>query len=388
MRRYLFPLIFLAVLVSFFRLGSVTLFDVDEAVFSQATKEMVKSGDWITPTYNGEKRYDKPILFYWLMAPSYKIFGINEFGARFPSALSAFLLSLAVFLFVRRACPGGRGESAGEPDDQADATHGNSSGDERAFYAALSLTLSLYFFAYSHAAVVDMALTLFLSLSLFSFYLSVSDEAADTKRKNLYIYGFYLFSALAFLTKGLIGILFPFGIALIFMYMTEGARGLKKVFNLKGALIFLAVSGPWYGAQLLINGREFIDQFIIKHHFKRYTGINSGHNGPFYFYIPVLIAGMFPWIAFLPAGLKGAIKKEDRLGLFSLIWFAFVFVFFSISTTKLPNYILSSVVAASILVSSGIMREKGHAKYGHILTALLAALISVAFLFTSLNPKD
>src|SRR3990172_7269855 len=111
---------------------------------------MVESGDWITPTYNGENRYDKPILFYWLMAVSYKTFGINEFGARFPSALSGFLLCLALFFFV-----------------------GHFHDKERAFYAALPLTLSLYFLVYSHAAVADMALTLFITLSLFSFFLSL-----------------------------------------------------------------------------------------------------------------------------------------------------------------------------------------------------------------------
>ncbi len=97
MSRFLLPILLLAIFVSFFRLGSVTLFDVDEAVFSQATKEMVESGNWMTPTYNGEKRYDKPILFYWLMAASYNILGINEFGARFPSAVAACVLICALF---------------------------------------------------------------------------------------------------------------------------------------------------------------------------------------------------------------------------------------------------------------------------------------------------
>src|SRR4030043_2456963 len=99
--RYLIPIIAITIFVSFFRLGSVTLFDVDEAVFAEATREMVESGRWITPTYNGENRYDKPILFYWLMAFLFKIFGVNEFAARLPSAVSGVLLCLAVYLFVR-----------------------------------------------------------------------------------------------------------------------------------------------------------------------------------------------------------------------------------------------------------------------------------------------
>ncbi|HWR57759.1 MAG TPA: glycosyltransferase family 39 protein, partial [Thermodesulfovibrionales bacterium] len=205
MSKYLFPMLAMALLLSFFRLGSVTLFDVDEAVFAEATKEMVLNGDWITPTYNGDNRYDKPILFYWLMAVSYKVFGISEFSARVPSAITALLLSLSVFLFVRRF-----------------------SDVKTAFYATVPLVLSPYFLIYSHAAVTDMTLTLMITLSLFSFYIAVVADSdtpglkATSGKPNIFIYGFHAFSALAFLTKGLIGILFPFGIAITYLVATEG----------------------------------------------------------------------------------------------------------------------------------------------------------------------
>src|SRR5208337_323656 len=149
--KYVLPLVIIALALSLFRLGFVPLFDVDEAVFSAATKEMVQSGNLITPTYNGENRYDKPILFSWLMAASYEVFGINNFAARFPSALAALCLALALFLFVR-----------------------HSHGEKRAFYAAFSFVLSIYFLIYSRAAVTDMSLTMFISISLFSFYLSTA----------------------------------------------------------------------------------------------------------------------------------------------------------------------------------------------------------------------
>jgi 4-amino-4-deoxy-L-arabinose transferase-like glycosyltransferase len=99
--RLFFPVLYFTIFLSFFRLGSVTLFDVDEDVFSEATKEMVESGNWITPTYNGENHYDKPILFYWIMTVSYKLYGINEFGARFPSAVASCLLIFSLFFFVK-----------------------------------------------------------------------------------------------------------------------------------------------------------------------------------------------------------------------------------------------------------------------------------------------
>lgn len=352
MARLLLPLIVITIFMSFFRLGSVTLFDVDEAVFSEATKEMVESGDWITPTYNGENRYDKPILLYWLMAASYKLFGINEFGARFPSAIASFFLTLSVFFFVRHF-----------------------HGDKSAFHASISLILSVYLFVYSHAAVTDMALTLFITLSLFSFYLSI-------KENRHFIYGFYVFSALAFLTKGLIGIVFPFGIALIYILFAEGFRGVKKVISMTGIILFIIVAGPWYMAQIAINGQEFIQQFFIKHHLKRYTDVISSHKGPIYYYVPALIIGLMPWIAFLPSGIRNAFKGKDSLGLLSFIWLAFIFAFFSFSVTKLPNYILPLVPAATILISSGISTQDRWSQSAKIFIAIISALTGIGFLMS------
>lgn len=366
MTRFFVPLAAAALLISFFALGSFTLFDVDEAVFSQATKEMVESGDWITPTYNGETRYDKPILLYWLMGGSYKVFGVNEFAARFPSAVSGFLLCLAVFFFVRHFR------------------------DERkAFYAAFPLALSPYFLVYTHAAVTDMVLTLFITLALFSFFLSLERRPGADR----YILGTYVFSSLAFLTKGLIGILFPFGIACAYLLSTDGLRGLKKMFSLKGIILFVLLCGPWYGAQLFINGQEFIQQFFVKHHLKRYTGVISGHKGPLYYYIPALIAGLIPWVVFLPAGIRHALRDvrsgrnehkagSDHLDLFAFIWFAAIVTFFSLSTTKLPNYVLPGIPAAALLISFGMTEEEAWRKYSYLGIAALTAAAGIAFLST------
>jgi len=355
--RLFIPLLIITVFISFFNLGSFTLFDVDEAVFSTATKEMIESGDWITPTYNGENRYDKPILFYWLMAASYKIFGINEFGARFPSALASAILIISIFLFVRYVRD-----------------------DNHALYAAIASLLSIYFLAYSHAAVTDMSLTLFISLSLFSFYLWRYDETNSKIKINMYLYGFYLFSALAFLTKGLIGIVFPFGIAHIYMIVIYGLKGVKKVLSLKGIILFVLISLPWFVAQLTINGQEFINQFFIKHHFQRYTGVISGHKGPFYYFIPVLIIGLFPWVAFLPAGIRNTLKEKDKFQIFALIWFALIFVFFSFSTTKLPNYILPALPAISILIASGMtVQDTKWLSISNLFLATVSLILGIAF---------
>lgn len=346
------PIVAVALMLSFFRLGAVRLFDVDEAVFSEATREMVADHNWITPTYNGVNRYDKPILFYWLMAASYGAFGVDEFGARFPSALAAVFLIASILLFVTRL-RGGRIAS----------------------YAALSAVLSVYFVVYSRAAVTDMTLTLFISLSLFSFYLYCEGGA---KR---YGHGFYFFSALAFLTKGLIGIVFPFGIALAYLWISEGRRETRRVFLAGGFLVFFIVAAPWYLAELQVNGWEFVDQFFIKHHFKRFTDVISGHTGPFYYYIPAMIVGLFPWIAFLPAGIRSALREKKGMAMFSLVWLGLIFSFFSISTTKLPNYILPAIPAAAVLIGTGMAEAEGKwRKYSLISMGVLTACLAVAFL--------
>ncbi|MGO9611855.1 MAG: ArnT family glycosyltransferase [Dissulfurispiraceae bacterium] len=361
--RFLLPILTVAIFMSCFRLGAARLFDVDEAVFSEATREMVENGQWITPTYNGVNRYDKPILFYWIMALSYKAFGVNEFSARFPSAIAAILLSLSLFHFVSRHVD-----------------------EETAFYAALPLVLSPYFLGYSRAAVTDMTLTLFITLSLFSLYLwaeppKETPPGADAlpDRRRWFLYGFYLFSALAFLTKGLVGILFPFGIALVYLLATEGLSGVKKIVNFPGTMLFLIVSAPWYGAQVFINGWEFIQQFIIKHHFVRYTEVISGHNGPVFYYIPALIVGLFPWIAFLPGGVVNTFKRRHGVNLFAFIWLIFIVAFFSFSTTKLPNYILPAIPAAAILISSGMTLKGRWIKHTHLFIAFTALLMGIAF---------
>ncbi|MDA8171677.1 MAG: glycosyltransferase family 39 protein [Nitrospiraceae bacterium] len=353
MGRYALPVIAVALFIAFLRLGSFTLFDVDEAVFAQASKEMLASGNLVTPTYNGQDRFDKPILIYWLMAASYKAFGVNAFAARFPSAAAAVLLALSIFFFTglaaRDASPWGEAESW----------------QKKAFNAAVCLVLTVFFLVYSHAAVTDMTLTLFITLSLFCFYL------AAAKGRGGFIYGFYFFSALAFLTKGLIGVVFPFGIAFLYRLLflrrvpkTAGRESVGRVWSASGFLLFLAVGLPWYVAEYLATGDEFIRNFFIKQHFVRYMHVISGHTGPFYYYVPVLALGLFPWIAYLPQGVAGAFRqKGSSPGLLAVIWLSFVLVFFSFARTKLPDYVLPAVPAAALLMGSGMSRAC-YTRYG------------------------
>jgi len=359
-------LVLLVVFIAFFKLGGYLLFDVDEAVFSEASREMVSTGDYITPTYNFEPRYDKPILFYWFMSLSYRLFGINEFAARFTSAGFGALLVLMTFFFVRRV-----------------------KGNTSAYLSALFLLLNLEFFVYSHSAVTDMTLSFFIAASIYSFYLGVS-----LSNRNWFI-PFWVSAALATLTKGVIGTLFPVTIAFLYLASTKNLAKLRDVFRPAYIVLFLLVAAPWFAAESYVNGWDFFNAFIIKHHIKRFAEANSLHSGPFYFYIIVLLAGFFPWVAMLPGalyrGFKERLNPENGLYLLSSIWFVLVLVFFTISRTKLPNYIFPLFPSAAVLAglySSELFTNRKAGRGAIIFAIALSVLIGAAlFALPFLNVK-
>lgn len=362
-------LLLITVFLFFFQLGSVYLFDVDEAVFSEATREMIETGDWITPHYNYVNRYDKPILFYWLMALSYRLFGINEFGARFASAAMGVALVWMTYRFVRAF----RGPRAG-------------------VISALILATSIEMIGLAHSAITDMTLTFFVSAALFGFFQGYAAEEPERKRWGYR--GCFLGMALAVLTKGLIGIVFPGTIILLFLLLTGRLSVVvREARPLSGTFLFMAVALPWYLLEFSVNGVEFFQAFFIKHHFTRYTEVVSGHRGPFYYFFLVILLGFFPWSAFFPAAVSQALPKNPRklreeppdrqIALFSLLWFSVIFIFFSASKTKLPNYIATLFPAMAILV--GLWWEERSAfdrslKWSAFFLATLASLLGIGFL--------
>lgn len=354
----------LIVFVSFFKSGGFILFDVDEAIFSEAAREMAETGDLITPTYNYAPRYDKPILIYWFMAGAFKLFGTTEFAARFTSGVFASLLSFMTFLFVRDV-----------------------KGLIPALLATVALLLNLEFFVYSHSAVTDMTLAFFIAASLYAFYLGAHHE------KPRWFLWFWVASAFAVLTKGVIGLLFPVVISGAFILLSKRTGLIRQLLKPSYIGLFLLIAAPWFIAQSFVNGWEFFDAFIIKHHIKRYSDVISSHSGPFYFYVIVLLAGFFPWVALLVPGiwrgLKSRLEEASSLYLLCAIWVVFVFVFFSIAKTKLPNYIFPLFPAAGILaglVMADIVEGARRSKAGLLTLLVIAGLFASALLvIPSLN---
>ncbi len=330
-------LILLSLLLFFHRLGSLGLFDADEPAFAEAAREMLVSGDWITPQFNFQPRFDKPILFYWLIVLAYKAFGIGEFAARFWSALFATALVLSIYLFGRRVL-GRRG----------------------ALIAALAFATNVGTAILARAAVTDMTLVFFMTWTFFCFF--DASRATGRTGEGCVLIG-YVAMALSVLTKGPIGLLIPGLVIGLFLAIRRGAgASLSRARPLLGLSIFAAIALPWYLLVVRENGWDFIYGFIVKHHLVRYSGVVSGNAGAPYYFLPVVLLGFFPWSGMLPKAfgdlwtirmkLRGDLTAREELLLFSWLWFGVVFVFFSLSGTKLPSYVFPAFPALAMLAGA------------------------------------
>jgi 4-amino-4-deoxy-L-arabinose transferase-like glycosyltransferase len=315
----------LAVITSFFwLLGAAPLFDVDEGAFSQATLEMFERGDFLTTYLNGEPRYDKPILVYWLQALGVAALGPSEWAFRLPSAICASAWALITFLFARRFY-----------------------GPQRGLLAAVVLATSLGVFIIGRAATADALLNVLIAASMFAAWMHLSTG------RRAWLYATHAAIGLGVLAKGPIAILVPFAVTFLFCALRRDIRTwARAVFDWRGLLLLIAIAAPWYVAILLKEGQAFIDGFILKHNVGRFSGPVSGHAGSLFYYFPVLLLLTLPFTALLvPVALRIRAAWRDDLQAYLLIWFGFVFVFFSVSGTKLPHYILYGYTGLAILMA-------------------------------------
>src|SRR6059036_3600336 len=326
------PLLLLALcaLLFFLGLGTLGLTDRDEGSNAEAAREMVASGDWITPTLNGAPRFAKPILLYWLISCSYLVFGVSEFAARFPSALFGTLLVLMQYAFATRLL----GPTVG-------------------FRAALMLLLNFEVLAIGRMVLTDMVLVFFTTLSIFSFFLAMQGEG----RAKRWYWGFYIGMALATLTKGPVGVLVPLLAVIPYLLLTGRWREVARECRLlPGTAVFLLIAAPWYAAIVLLHGAGYAES-ARGDTLTRFFSVIGGHGGTILFYIPILFLGFFPWSGFLPAALVQALRERDEdpqraVQLLCALWVLGVFIFFTLSSTRLPHYIAPLFPAAALLVAA------------------------------------
>jgi len=358
-------------LAFFWHLGSMGLVDETEPLFAEAARQMVVTGDWITPYFNGQTRFDKPALIYWLMVIAYRILGVNEWAVRLPSALAALALtSLGFYTLLRFGFPNPKGKKDGEvgrifqspiPNPQSPIPNPQYLS---AWIGAALIALNPLTIAWARTGVSDMLLSGCMGMALLCFFMGYAQEKRSPLILNIshWYVGFYVFSGLAVLTKGPVGIVLPIIIMGSFLlYLGNWREVCREMRLVRGSLIFLAIALPWYILCTWKNGSAFINSFFGYHNIERFTQVVNLHSAPWYFYFLVVAVGFFPWVIYLPLAIARLrfweIKKwrnssrSTQLGLFALFWFFGVFCFFTIAVTKLPSYVLPLIPAAAILVS-------------------------------------
>jgi 4-amino-4-deoxy-L-arabinose transferase-like glycosyltransferase len=308
-----------------FGLHSRVLWDVDEGMHAVMTKNILLNGDWVTPTFNGENFYDKPILFNWLGAICFLIFGFNEFAARLPASIFGTAGVLVTYCLGRKMF----GPTVG-------------------FLAGVILASSAEYLLLSRVVVHDIALTLFTTLALCFFYLGL----VDGKRRKRYFLLFWVAAGFAILAKGPLGLALPGLVIGVFLLATRRLALIREMQIGWGLLILLLVAGPWYFAISLRNP-EYLRYFILEKNLGSFASSDAHHAGPIYFYIRALSFGLLPWVTFVPLATIGAIRNRDRgpgdAVLFLLVWIGAIFAFFSLATAKLESYILPIFPAVALL---------------------------------------
>ncbi|MDM0114055.1 glycosyltransferase family 39 protein [Variovorax sp. J22R133] len=317
-------------LVWFASLGARSLITPDEGRYSSLSLGMLQSGDWITPRLNGVLYFEKPALQYWLGALSFKLFGVTEFAARLWPGLAGYLTVLVVGYTAYRLW----GREAGI----------------RALAICASMT---WIIGNSHFLTLDAGLAFFLTLALCGLLLS--GTASGSVRRN-WIWLAWAAMAGAVLSKGLVGLVIP-GAALVLVSLWRRDVGLWRGMHWwSGGLIFLVLAAPWFVAVSLRNP-GFADFFFIHEHFTRFLSTEHRREGAWWYFGPMLLAGMLPWTSALPwlfhrSGPEapvaaGSITARQAL----IVWAGFVLVFFSMSGSKLPSYILPMFPPLALLLA-------------------------------------
>jgi 4-amino-4-deoxy-L-arabinose transferase-like glycosyltransferase len=308
----------------FLRLGGFPLFDVDEGAFSEATREMLERGDYVTTWLNGQLRFDKPILTYWLQAASVTLFGVSEFALRLPSALAGVAWIGAIFVFARRQA-------------------GNATGYAAATIAATTLGVCVI----GRGATADALLNLFLALAMFDIYRYMADPQPRHRWRA------WLWMALGLLTKGPVALLVPAAASLAaFALHGKLRQWWAALRDPIGWAILLAVAGPWYVLEYLREGQAFIDGFFLRHNVERFMSPLQGHSGSLLYYVPAALLLLLPFTGLFLRVLPGVRKlRKSALDTLLWCWFLFVFVFFSFAGTKLPHYLIYGFTPLFVLMA-------------------------------------
>ncbi len=343
-------------------LGSMPLFEPDEGRYAEISREMLKTGDFVTPRLNGVVFFEKPVLLFWLNAASMAIFGQNELAVRLPSALASLFGFWLTYVLARKM-----------------------GGHRTGVYAAIVLGTSPMWAVFGHVNALDMTLSSLVLATMACFW----QACHNATKAQWYWHGVFAFSALAFLAKGLIGVVLPGSIIALFLLTTGRLLILRTIPWITGALLFVLLAAPWHFLVSLKNA-DFLWFYFIREHFLRFTTEVHERQEAAWFFIPVVIVGLLPWAGLLPEAIRlqrRAVESRQRHQLaFVLIWAGFILLFFSISSSKLIPYALPAFPALAIACAFVLTHHEKLSKrsltssWGLGATTVLLATLQLAFL--------
>jgi len=339
-----------AVLV-FYRLGAGSLWDQDETKYAQVAREILETGDPITLHVNGAPWYVHPPLYMWLVAATGGVLGFSELAVRFWSAAATVLAVYATILLGRALW-----------------------GPRTGLLAGAMLAVTFQVLVQSRLAVFDTVLLAWMLLAMHAFV-----QGYRRGRRADYL-RFFLFAGLATLTKGPIGLLLPALVIVPFVTLRGAWDRWREVPWAEGAAVYAIVGLSWYGVETWLRGRAFVQAVLGYYGVGRFFGVVENQAGPWYYYVPVVLLGGFPWTAFWPSAAAyhaGRARRDDG-SLLVLLWCGLVFAFYSAAGTKLPNYVLPIYPFAAIGVAA-LWDEAGPPGFLGLSAGLLVALVAVLY---------
>ena len=362
--RQLWWLVIAVAVIWFSNLEYRKLIKPDEGRYAEIPREMVASGDWVTPRLNDLKYFEKPPLQYWTTAAAYEVFGEHQWTSRLWAALTGFAGILLVWFAGLRLF-----------------------GREAANYAAILLGSSMLYALMAHINTLDMGVTFFITLGIVG--LLFGQSAADKNKQRNWMLLAWAALALAVLSKGLMGLVLPGAALFIYMVVQRDFSVLKRMHWLSGLAVFLLITAPWFYLVMKANP-EFFQKFFIYEHYTRFTTKELGRYQPWYYFVPILLLGMLPWTLLMFDTLfrtwrdSRQMAKAFNVARFLLVWAVFIYLFFTVSGSKLPSYILPMFPSLALLMGKQLAGMETRKLFWLIAPMLPLMLLAASFApFTS-----
>jgi len=356
--RALWALFAAIAVVWFATLDARRLVHPDEGRYAEIAREMAVSGDWVTPRLNDLKYFEKPPFQYWVTAIAYRAFGIHEWTARLWPALAGLLGVLAI---------GYAGYAIGGP------TLG--------VFAGLALSGTVWHAGMAQVLSLDSGLSFFLALGFAGFVIAQRAESGAGERR-VWMWIAWAAMAGATLSKGLIGLFLPGAALVAYTAITRDFVLWRRLHVASGLALYLALTAPWFVAVASAND-EFLRFFFIHEHLQRFLTTEHQRTGAWYYFIPILVGGILPWLTLLAWGARRAWREgtANALGFswqrFALVWATFVFLFFSVSGSKLPSYILPMFPPLALVAGWLLVRVDARTLFRLVLPLVVLASVAL-----------